>query len=190
MFGKLRQDAKKMHEAGPLDLKHLSRSPDRAFTHVRFEDFDLRELLTRETEGDKLGLNWLELGVADLRASGDGSFLGARLRDGITDYEHDSAYLVHIDLLGIVFKGCWNNVGHYEAYLTPEAKHIRIWTPDFKPEDAEGATQCDYEHCKPHLMIEKFTPPMYEFAHLVAGKKVMITMGPKWAIEDDDDDDG
>lgn len=189
-FGRLKASARKMVQAGTLDLRHLSRYPDRGFTHVRFEDYELREAFVKEDdEGHKYLGNWLELGVADLRASGDGSFLGARLGKGITDREHDSAYLVHIDLIGITFKGCWNNVSHFEAHLTTEPKEIKIWTPDFKPTEAEGAEECDgKDYCKrgePHLIIERFTPPMYEFAHIVAGKRVSISMGPKWAEDDD-----
>jgi len=179
-FDKLRKDARKMFKGGTLDLKHLSRQPDKAFTHVRFEDFELREMFAeKDDEGHKSLTNWLELGVADLR-NDNASFLGARLGGGVTDWEHDSAYLVHIGLIGIKFTGCYNNCSHFEAYLTTEAKDIKVWTPDFNPAEADGVSECDSEHCDKHLMIEKFVPPMYEFAHLVAGKKVAITMGPVW----------
>ena len=185
-FDSLRKDARKMHKQGTIDLKHLSRSPDRAFTHVRFEDFELREVFSlKDDEGRKSLVNWLEFGTADLR-NDNASFLGARLGNGVTDWEHDSAYLVHIGLIGIKFTGTYNNCSHFEAHLTTQAGDIKVWTPDFKPAEAEGVSECEHEHCdQKHLMIEAFTPPMYEFAHLVAGKKVAITMGVNWRTEDE-----
>jgi hypothetical protein len=32
-----------------------------------------------------------------------------------------------------------------------------------------------------------FTPPMYEFARVVAGKRISITMGPRWDVIEEEE---
>lgn len=166
-----------------VNLDAISRSSGVVSTRVRFEDYDLMQVLTEERQSPgggryKQALNWLEFGEADLRNEKP-FVLSGRIRSGITDREHDTPYVVHIALLGLTHRSTYNHVTYFEAYLSPDPDQIRIYPPDFVPE--EVAEPCQGKDCKPHLTIEKYTPPVYELAHVVAGKQVVISIGPRWS---------
>jgi hypothetical protein len=176
-----------------VNLDAISRSSDKVFTHIRFEDYDLREALTEERKSPsggtvKQGLNWLEFGECRINNEGRQCSIGGRMRSGITDWEHDTPYVVSIGLLGLKYIFTESHVSHFEAHITPDPNEIKIYSPDFVPEECETAAQCEAEHCDPHLTIKAYVPPVYELAHVVAGKRVAIAMGPRWsALEKEDD---
>lgn len=76
-----------------------------------------------------------------------------------------------------------------EAFLTTTPEDIRIYPPDFEPEKVKGSWKCKERHCDKHLMLPDgfFTPPMYEFARVVAGKRISITMGPRRTVLEGDE---
>lgn len=172
----------------PINLDAISRSSDRVFTHVRFDDYDLSEVLTQEQPSPgggviKRGLNWLEFGECCL--SVENGYLGGRMGHGIKDFEHDTPYVVRIEVIGVKFKFADNHVSFFEAYLSPDPNEIRIYRPDFDPKQVETGWQCD-DCAEAHWTLPDgyFSPPVYDLAHVVAGKRVTICMGPRWGDDE------
>lgn len=174
-----------------LDLTGLSRHSNILFTHIRFEEYDLQEALTTTGEdGVKRGANWLEFGECNITNEGRNCFIGGRIRDGITDFEHDSCYVVRLELVGLQYKFTNHHVTYLEAHLSPDPDGIRIHAPDFEPEKVEGSWRCKEKHCDKHLMLPDgyFSPPIYPLARVVAGKRVSIMLGPRWDVIEKDED--
>lgn len=176
----------------PVNLDAISRRSDILFTHIRFEDFDLQEVLTDTTQKPHRLLNWLEFGECRILNESRFCRIESPIRDGITDFEHDTCKVVCIGLVGLQYKFTSNHVSHFDACLTPNPEDIQLHSPDFVPEEA-GGESCEYDHCAdtPHLILPEglYVPPMYEFARVVAGKRVTITMGPRWSVLEPDDDE-
>lgn len=168
----------------PVDLTNLSRTADKLFTYVQIEDSYLESFFDYEENGAKRRGTWLKFGECRIVNEGRTCFIGSRMRNGITDFEHSSAYVVHIGLIGLQYKFTDNHVSHFEAHLTTAPEDIRIYSPDFDPTKVKGVSTCREKHCDKHLMLPDgyFTPPMYEFARVVAGKRISITMGPRWDV--------
>ena len=168
----------------PIDLGKISRCPNALFTAISFEDPYFRDLLVVEGKnGVKRARPWLHFGASEIQQTDRMCTIGGRMRDGITDFEHDSCKIVCIDLLGLQFKFTSNHVSHFEATLSPDPEHIRLYDEDFVPEKMEGTWQCEDEHCEDeHWMLPDghFVPPVYKLARLVAGQRVSITMGTRW----------
>lgn len=164
-----------------VNLDTISRSSDKVFTHVRFEDYDLMQALTEERESPGGGTyNWLEFGEACLTL--ENGYLGGRMGHDIRDFEHDTPYVVHIKVIGIRYKFTNHHTSYFEAHITPDPDDIRIYPEGFDPKKVEGAWECkDCEN--PHWTLPDgyFKPPVYELAHVVAGKKVTISIGPRWS---------
>lgn len=173
-----------------VDLTSLSRRGDKLLTYIQLEDPDLERYFDREENGVKRRDSWLKFGACRITNEGRNCFIGSRMRDGITDFEHDSAYAVHISLIGLQYKFTDNHTSHFEAFLTTTPEDIRIYPADFEPEKVKGSWKCKQSHCDKHLMLPDgfFTPPMYEFARVVAGKRISITMGPRWDVIEGDDE--
>lgn len=182
-----------------VNLDVISRRSDILFTHIHFEDHDLAQALTTKKEGAgsvTYRSNWLEFGECQLHSdSGQGSrscYLRAPIRDGITDFEHDTALIIHLGLIGLQYEFTHSHVSHFKAHITTNPKDIQIYSPDFEPEKVEGAWMC--EECDDHhwmLPDGYYVPPMYELAHVVAGKRINITMGPRWsALEPEEEASG
>lgn len=167
-----------------VDLRALSRHSDILFTHIRFEDYELQERFTVVKDGVKHGTNWLEFGECQITNEGRNCFLGARIRDGITDFEHDSCYVARIELVGLQYKFTANHVTYLEANVTPRHEDILIYEPDFVPEKIKGSWKCKEKGCDKHLMLPDgyFCPPIYKNARVVAGRRVSISMGPRWDV--------
>jgi len=172
----------------PLDLRALTRYSDEVFTHIAFDDCRLRDRLVQKTEDRITYLNWLDFGLCEIRNESNTCFLGARMRDGITDFEHDSCYALRIDLVGLKFKYVHAHATVLEAWISPDPDDILIHSPDFIPEDIEDAGPCP--HCKgseKHLMLPggHFVPPRYDLARVVAGKRISIHLGKRWKEDED-----
>lgn len=177
----------------PINLYAISRRSDILFTHIRFEDFDLQEILKDTTQKPHRLLNWLEFGECRILNEGRTCRIESPIRDGITDFEHDTCKVVCIGLVGLQYKFTSNHVSYFDAFLTPDPEDIRLHSPDFVPEEA-GGEPCEYERCAkddPHLILPEglYAPPRYEFARAVAGKQVTITMGPRWSVLEPDDEE-
>jgi len=178
-----------------INLAGITRHPDLVFTHITFARHEMLGKLKPDENSRKHGFKpWLEFGQCSIVNENNNCFIGGRMRDGITDFEHDSCYVVRIDLIGLQYKYTHNHVSTFDAWLTTNPKEIRIHSSDFRPENLEGPDgpyQC--EECSPrHLILPEgyYVPPMYEQARIVAGQQVVITTGPRWSklLPDDEED--
>lgn len=165
-----------------IDLSPLTRYSKALFTVVQLEDPSFQDVLTTMKGETKQFNSWLTFGAGSIHNEGRTCFIGSRMRDGITDFEHDSCYAVHLELIGLTYKWTDNHTSYFEAHITPNPDGIRIHEPDFVPEDVKGAWRCKDKDCDKHLMLPdgNYTPPMYKFARVVAGQRVSIRMGTDW----------
>lgn len=159
-----------------IKLSTISRNSAFLFTHVRLDDFDLQGVLKG---------NWLEFGEGLLRNEDRTCFLGGRMAGGVLDFEHDTPYVVRVGLVGLTYKFTEHHVSYFDAHITPDIDDIRIYLEDFDPRKVKGSWAC--KECKgenKHWTLPDgcFTPPVYELARVVAGKRVSITMGPRWDV--------
>lgn len=102
---------------------------------------------------------------------------------GVLDFEHDTPYVVSIDLLGLKYSFTNNHVSYFEAHITTDPQEIKIYPNGFKPLKVKEGWEC--ERCKPrHWMLPDgyYVPPVYDLAHVVVGQKITITLGPRWDV--------
>lgn len=173
----------------PIDLTAISRTSDLLFTQITFEDFDLKEALSYEKDGVKHQGVWLKFGECCLSNEGRSCYIGGRIHNDIRDFEHDTPYVVRINLVGLQYLFTDHHISHFEAHITPNPEDIHIYPEGFDPKAVEGSWECDRCDNK-HLMLPDgyFTAPQYELAHVVAGKRISIAFGPRWDVIDKDED--
>ena len=160
----------------PIDLRLISSDSNRVFTQIQFEDDELREIIYASDQDGRRP--WLTFGECSIYNESRMCYLGARILDGIKDYEHDTPYVVRIHLIGLSYRFTSGHISHFEANLTTDPKDILIHEPDFDPLKVLGLGECDQCEDK-HLVLPEgyFVPPVYKLARLVAGRRVSIMMG-------------
>ena len=167
-----------------LDLKSISRSSKDVYTSIAFEGA-LQEMFTQ----DRVSHPWLTFGECSIR-NDNICYIESPIRDGITDFEHDTCLVLRIGLVGVQHTGTYGHTSYFTAYITPNPKEILIQSPDFIPEKVDQAEKC--EHCTGedagHLILPEnhYTPPEYEFSRVVPGQKVAIRMGTHWSEGEDE----
>jgi hypothetical protein len=182
----------------------MLREPEEALPKI--EENDLRSI-TRESERCltvvTLHLNWekrvtwLKLGQVQLRHqrdSHDGRWrLEAYLPAGVTDFEHDSAYLIKLPLIGVVFEGIDYHQTKLIAWVdSSEPRDFHVPLPGYNPMEHPKAFVCDEKdggyRCKtPHKIIPEdlYVPPFNrELFDAVKGKKVEILVTPVFPKEE------
>lgn len=112
--------------------------------------------------------------------------IGCRLKDGVTDFEHDSAWGFKLPLIGFEFQAIWNHVVMFNAFIdSRDPKDFRVPNPGYDPIHHPESVKC--KHCtgedKGHIIL----PPGFyvpeanqELFEKVRGKRVQITIGPNW----------
>ena len=93
-----------------------------------------------------------------------------------TDAEHDSAYILSMDLVGLEMDHMEYGATQFTAYISAnDPQDLRVPTVDYNP--LKGAVKC--KECKgknAHLLVERFTPPENEDLFFkMAGRRVEIT---------------
>jgi len=161
------------------DLLAISRHPNHCLTVVKlFPSWDQRE-----------AFDWLIGGQAELRHHEKvGTWdLTMRLTAGVTDFEHDSAYVFQLPLIGLTFESLYYHQTTFIAWVNPNASEaFRVPRPGYNPMTMKGATTC--KECKPrHLIVpeDHFAGPPtdLELFKLVRGKRVEIQIGPAYKDE-------
>lgn len=142
----------------------------------------------------QLGLDkvkWLVFGQAQLRndTRRDGSFqLSARMIEGVTDFEHDSAYALQLPLIGVAFDSL---VVHYHethlaGWIHPDDQDgFRVPGPGYDPRKHKESRICKEKTClgdhpKGHVIVPEdfFVPPHdLDLYRRVRGKRVEIVIG-------------
>lgn len=163
---------------------------------------DLRAI-TRDTDkcrtvvalylDDYTRTSWLRFGQAQLsseRLAGQYR-LEARMTEGVTDFEHDSAYALRLPLIGVQLDGSF--VRYHTTYLIgwidPNAEEdFHVPDPGYDPAKLQDAYRCRDARClrdnpDGHIIVPEgyYVPPSNPHLYkLVAGKRVEIAIGPAW----------
>jgi hypothetical protein len=169
------------------DLRDISRESDVCSTIVRLSlDWD-RDSPRRPV------IDWLKFGQANLRRHNDSSHDGrysieAYLKEGVTDFEHDSAYALRLPLVGVQLASLpvlyhntilvgWVDSAHDEGY-----EEFHVPRPGYNPMEHPKAVTCEDEHCaEKHIIVPEgfYVPPFdLELFNFVRGKRVEIIIGP------------
>lgn len=158
-----------------IDLRRISRNPRKCLTTVELQlDWDTK-------------IPWLRFGEASLDYSDRTNIwtLGARIGFGATDFEHDSAHLLSLPLIGLKLEMVIGHMSFMSAYIHGDAEHFLV-PPDsnYNPMKLPGASVCKEKRCgKPHPVVPQgyYVPPANPELHRrVMGKRVEIRMGPFW----------
>lgn len=147
----------------PLYFKGLSRGNLRFLTTLELPDY---------REYGSVASPWITTGQVDI-APRDGNRRGVRW--GIhsylmnhTDFEHDSAKVFSIELIGMSFSGFFHDSIFAEGWINPsEPDGFRVPGPDYNP--LAGAVKC--KDCKgqdAHMIVDegfyvpKFNPALFD----------------------------
>ena len=153
-----------------IDLRPISRDSEKLYCKVYLRDENYDEA------------RWLILGCASLRETSDGQQLIARM--DATDFEHDSAYVIVLPLIGVTFQSIHNHTVTLTAWIDPDAaSDFSVPQTGYDPTKHKDAYICEEGRCKehPHPMVPEgyYTPPhnrkLYD---AVRGKRVKIHFGP------------
>lgn len=162
-----------------IDLRHLCRDSDKAYCLVMLED------------DDGNWKTWLRLGVVTLtERPGNAWSLDARMGRGATDFEHDSAYVCCLPLIGVAFSAVYNHMVCLDAWINPEHEdsRSRILNPafavplaDYNPLEHPATKMCNSKRCEtshPIVSGDMYMPPFVGKLFLaVRGKRVRIRIG-------------
>lgn len=148
----------------------------------------LGEVETRVSLVDSVGRaqeNWLHLGEASVQKRGDNRgfpkwVLQARIN--ATDFEHDSAYVCVLPLVGVAFEACYNH-GVLLHAIIDTSEEIRVpQDGTYDPAKMKGSYKC--EQCKgkqAHRVVpEGFYQPPFQLKlqEELRGQAVEIFIGP------------
>lgn len=152
-----------------VDLRNCTRGVSHARTIISIEGDDC----SRHT--------WLILGEVQIRPPKDGcsGAVKGRLTEGVTDFEHDSAYAFSIPIVGFTMVGeveysRVSFLAHVAA--TPyDQEDLRVPLGPYDPAQLPGATVCKDCEGETHIIVPTghFSgPPAHGDAHADLWKKV------------------
>lgn len=129
---------------------------------------------------------WITLGALhyiSLEHQDGRHFLEARMRDGVTDFEHDSVHILVLPICGVQFKGLYGGCAHIDcvldAYRPNDYRVPRAgYDPTKEDKDVVTCTKCE----EPHLIVGEgfYQPPedIEGYAKL-RGRRLQIHIGPE-----------
>lgn len=155
------------------DLSSITRNPHQSLTTIYIE-----------TEMRRLE-KWLAFGETNISSDRNGTLLSAFLQEGVTDFEHDSAYALRLPLIGLTIDMVRYSTCVLTAWIDPNDSHnFAVPPPGYNPMNDPQAEQCSSEYCKdPHIIVpEHLYVPLFdqELYEAVRGKKVEIRIGPNY----------
>jgi len=154
------------------DLTSITRDADKAHTRVR--------ILEDKYEPSK---PWLDFGELQLRNEGRICWLAAYLSNGVTDFEHDSAYALRLPIIGLRFEAIMYHTTYITAWVDPDGtEDFNVPRPGYNPAKHPESVMCNSEYCvrEPHIIVPQgfYVPPFdEELFEAVRGKKLEITVG-------------
>lgn len=181
----MREASKKVKElVRETDLRAITRHPELCRTTVVIR-------LDWQTQ-----VKWLVFGQAQLQRNERTKecTLKAYLPEGVTDFEHDSAYALRLPLIGWEFDSVYYHLCSFNAWIDPNIdteSDFRVPRPGYNPmehpeaERCEGGGRCD----GPHIIVPEsmyggppFDPDLYQ---AVRGKRVEVQIGAAYPDEED-----
>lgn len=164
-----------------MDFRKLSRSEKEILTTVTlFTDYERTE--------------WIKLGEISFRESGNRDAsgvwsLGAYLANA-TDFEHDSAHLLKMELVGVQLTAVKYGQTRFVGFIRADYEDgFRVPGPDYNPlthKDAKVCKGTKKDYCKwadnkPHMIVPEgfYVPPANaELFNIVRGRRVEVVTGP------------
>lgn len=169
-----------------MDFRALSRNSDKISTTV---------ILVTDHERSE----WIKLGEIILRERGNNFkgiwSLGAYLLNA-TDFEHDSAHLFKMELVGVEFTAVEYGQTRFEGFIRADDEDaFRVGGPDYNPLKHEKTRQCKgtrKDYCKyaegtSHPIVPEgfYVPPVNaELFNIVRGRRIEVVTGP--IVEDEE----
>jgi hypothetical protein len=158
-----------------VDLRGLSRDSDRIRTEVKFDSYShSRQFEDRQP--------WLVLGSTNLDRTGPTWTLKSYLAEGITDQEHDSAFCLHLGLVGVEFKHTWYGTSFWTAWISSDINNFKVAPANYQEildKYGEPCDHCTGEDAHPMVPGDLWTPPENKkFFEWARGAQVEITIGP------------
>jgi len=157
----------------PIDLRSLSRDSDKIRTVVRvYFGYDSHP--------------WMELGAVQLRAPENTHLnpqwvLSAYLKNA-TDFEHDSAHVLRMELIGVTCTGVRYGRTHFDAWIKSDApEDFNVPSPGYNPlkhADTDWCEECEGDGR--HAIVPEgfYVPPTnLELYEKVRGRRVEIITG-------------
>ena len=156
-----------------LDLRAVTRDSNRAFCYIQ---------LDADHEGMK---PWIECGRIEIQSRGEKfpQLLAARADYGVTDFEHDSAYIFRIPVVGVRLDMVYQGGTTLVCWIAGDADDLRVPTSsDYDPTKLPGAFRCtDCE--KHHDMVPEGAyagpPPDPKLFALLVGRRLEIRFGTR-----------
>lgn len=130
-------------------------------------------------------IRWIEAGEVSLSRRGSREIpvwtLTSYLKGGITDPEHDSAYALGLNLVGLEYDHTYHSTSVFRAFIDPtEPNGFRVPPDGFDPEKLKGVVRC--KSCKEkHLIVPEgwYYPPADEKLWTsLRGMMVEVEVGP------------
>lgn len=169
----------------PLDLRTVTRDSDRFVCEIRLDTGDY-------SNGGSLK-TWITCGRISVqfpdRRGGRPATLSARAAYGVTDFEHDSAYIFKIPIAGWEVSFIDNGMVYAECIIVGEAEDLRVPTkPGYDPTKLDGAYVCKDKHCdKPHDIVPEGywagAPGSDTVWKNLVGRRLEIFFGPTRVAE-------
>ena len=176
---RMRRSDGKFPEIPPnMDFRPLSRNSDKILTTI---------ILYTDHERSE----WIKLGEIMLRERGN-NFKGiwqlsAYLLEA-TDFEHDSAHLLKMELVGVEFTAVEYGQTRFEGFIRGDMEDdFRVGGPDYNPLALPETKQCKgtkKDYCKrgePHPIVPEgyYVPPVNaELFNIVRGRRIEVITGP------------
>lgn len=153
-----------------IDLRPISRESDKLYCKVFARGDDYEEVC------------WLTLGAASLQSRNEGQ-MSLIARMDATDFEHDSAYVIVLPLIGVALDSVHNHITRLTAWVDPDAANtFSVPSTGYDPTTHKDAHRCEEERCaEPHWIVPEgyYTPPHDKKLYAqVRGKRVTILFGP------------
>lgn len=170
-----------------IDLRAVTRDSDRFVCEIRLDtgDYSKNGPLKPWITCGRIGVQFPE------RRGSRPATLSARAAYGVTDFEHDSAYIFKIPVSGWEVSFIDNGMVFAGCVIVGDAEDLRVPTkPGYDPTKLDGAAVCKDKHCdKPHGIVPEgyfAGPPCSEsvWRNLV-GRRLEIIFGPTRGGEDE-----
>lgn len=178
----------------PLDLRSVTREGAEAFLYVDTADYSDNGPMRQ----------WIHCGRIKLQGPDRRGYrpwiLSARAREGVTDLEHDSAYIFQIPVVGVELEFIENGWTYLSGWIGGEPDDLRVPTkPDYDPAKLPGAEICedceyrDESEGKSHPIVPEGywagPPASRKIWEQLVGRKLEIRLGPPLKKEDQEEEE-
>lgn len=129
---------------------------------------------------------WLRLGQCRLRAresNQKGIWELAAYLENATDFEHDSAFALKMELVGVMFEGIEYGQTSFQAWIkSDDPEDFRVPNAGYDPRKHKDTARCKEKQCedKGHYIVPEgfyVPPPNIELYEAVKGRRIEVQTG-------------